>query len=299
MRKVAKIVVPLLVVIAMVAYWVWVKSDGVHSSASSASPTATTAKSSGTVAAGSDGSVGSSLGTLNPDSASQLAATKAQLAHIKAGGKVQDTCRRTDGLGGTRKCTPPVGTYDRIGQFGDSWMPVSTKCNTREEVLARQLVDVKKRTQKGGCFTVSSGVLHDPYTGKVINFTRGPKTSLAVQIDHVFPLALAWDSGASQWTQKKREAFANDLNLNLIASDGPTNVAKSNKTLSQWYASGFRFPSKAVECTYVSKYVRVADVYGLNLTPGDFTLIGQILPTCTQVLGSPGTADSIGTQYWG
>ena len=56
-------------------------------------------------------------------------------------------------------------------------------CDVRDEVLARDLEDVTFTTP-GGC-QVQSGVLHDLYTGKTIDFVRGPQTSSAVQIEHV------------------------------------------------------------------------------------------------------------------
>lgn len=59
-------------------------------------------------------------------------------------------------------------------------------CDVRDEVLARDLEDVTFTTP-GGC-QVQSGVLHDLYTGKTIDFVRGPQTSSAVQIEHVVAL---------------------------------------------------------------------------------------------------------------
>ncbi|WP_318244879.1 HNH endonuclease domain-containing protein [Microbacterium pullorum] len=47
---------------------------------------------------------------------------------------------------------------------------------------------------KGGC-KILTGTLDDPYTGKTITFERGAATNAKVQIDHIIPLALAWDAG--------------------------------------------------------------------------------------------------------
>lgn len=66
-------------------------------------------------------------------------------------------------------------------------------CDVREDVLARDLTDVRYRQH--GC-KVESGTLADPYTGKTIHFVRGARTSSAVQIDHVVALENAWRSGA-------------------------------------------------------------------------------------------------------
>ena len=82
-------------------------------------------------------------------------------------------------------------------------------CDVREDVLARDLTDVKY-TKLGGC-KVKSGVLADPYTGKTIHFQRGQTTSSAVQIDHVVALQNAWQSGARDWSQQKRFRFGKDL----------------------------------------------------------------------------------------
>ena len=62
-------------------------------------------------------------------------------------------------------------------------------CDVREDVLARDLTDVRYRQH--GC-KVESGTLADPYTGKTIHFVRGARTSSAVQIDHVVALENAW-----------------------------------------------------------------------------------------------------------
>ncbi len=116
-------------------------------------------------------------------------------------------------------------------------------CDVREDVLARDLTDVRYIAGSGfssdsgsgsgaGC-KVKSGVLSDPYTGTTIRFTRGVKTSSAVQIDHVVALENAWQSGANQWDRTKRYRFGNDM-YNLLAVDGPANQEKGSASAAYW-----------------------------------------------------------------
>lgn len=103
-------------------------------------------------------------------------------------------------------------------------------CDVREDVLARDLTDVRYVGAAGAAVLGERcrlqgevGVmLADPYTGTTIRFTRGVKTSSAVQIDHVVALENAWQSGANQRDHTKRHRFGNDM-YNLLAVDGPAN----------------------------------------------------------------------------
>lgn len=63
-----------------------------------------------------------------------------------------------------------------------------------------------------------SGVLYDLYTGKTIDFVRGPQTSGTVQIEHVVALETAWQSGAKDWNADKRYRFGNDM-YSLLTAD--------------------------------------------------------------------------------
>jgi hypothetical protein len=91
----------------------------------------------------------------------------------------------------------PKTGYDRTREFGAAWLDVDRNgCDTRNDILVR---DLSSGVTSGPC-EVTSGVLHDPYTGKSFDFVRGSTTSLAVQIDHVVPLMNAWETGAQQLT---------------------------------------------------------------------------------------------------
>lgn len=162
-------------------------------------------------------------------------------------------------------------SYDRLVDFGTAWLDVDHNgCDTRDDILARDLTTVVKH---GAC-TVESGTLIDPYTGKTIAFTRGVESSRAVQIDHVVPLGDAWATGASLLTLAQRESLANDP-LNLLAVDGPTNEAKSDKDASEWLP-----PSVGFACTYVARQIAVKATYHLWVTQAEHDKMASVLSAC-------------------
>lgn len=87
-----------------------------------------------------------------------------------------------------RKGRAPKTGYER-SKFADDWES-SFGCDTRNRILQRDLLSFELRVSSS-CI-VESGVLDDPYTGKQILFSRGPVSSLEVQIDHVVSLSDAW-----------------------------------------------------------------------------------------------------------
>jgi hypothetical protein len=164
----------------------------------------------------------------------------------------------------------PMTGYQRTAEFGKAWLDVDDNgCDTRDDVLRRDL----EHPAPAGC-KVRRGVLHDPYTGKVIRFVRGQGTSEAVQIDHVVPLADAWRTGAQRLTRAQRVALANDP-VNLFAVDGPTNTRKSDGDAATWLP-----PRKAFRCTYVAHQVAVKRAYGLWVTKAERAAIARVLDRC-------------------
>lgn len=124
----------------------------------------------------------------------------------------------------------PKSGYSR-SNFGKGWR-VLAGCDARNRTLARDLNDVSYKPHTHNC-VVQSGTLHDPYTGTTIHFQRGNQTSTLVQIDHVYPLFLAHQQGAQQWTQDQREDFASDP-MNLVATSGKINQAKGASGPGSW-----------------------------------------------------------------
>ncbi|MEZ0166827.1 HNH endonuclease family protein [Kineococcus sp. LSe6-4] len=159
-------------------------------------------------------------------------------------------------------------------RFGDGWVDTDRNgCGTRDDVLARDLQDVRFRPGTDGCVVVS-GALEDPYGGERIAFVRGRGTSDAVQIDHVVALSNAWQTGAQQWSAQRRTAFANDP-LELLAVDGPLNAAKGDGDAATWLP-----PQTGFRCRYVARQVAVKAVYGLWVTPAEKEAVTRVLATC-------------------
>jgi hypothetical protein len=157
--------------------------------------------------------------------------------------------------------------YER-DRFGTRWKDTDRNgCDQRNDVLARDLREVRKR---GGCVVIA-GTLDDPYSGKRVTFAKSDADE--VQIDHVYPLALAWRMGASGWDEQRRERFANDHD-NLLAVWGVPNRQKSDKGPGEWK------PQKSYQCAYAGKYVAIAKEYALPIAQGDRTALRDFLGRC-------------------
>jgi hypothetical protein len=164
----------------------------------------------------------------------------------------------------------PKTGYSR-SLFSDGWGTIGS-CDTRNFILSRDLTNIVWRS--GETCIVASGVLREPYSGKIIYFVRGVKTSLAVQIDHVVPVSDAWQKGAQQWSSSKRYNFYNDP-LNLLAVDGPLNGAKSDSDAASWLP-----PNKSYRCAYVARQIAVKAKYAVWVTSAERVAMANVLTRC-------------------
>lgn len=182
----------------------------------------------------------------------------------------------------------PKTGYEREEKFGQAWKDIDHNgCDSRNDILNRDLTAVEHKPGTHDC-KVASGVLADPYTGQQIEFTAGKQTSSAVQIDHVVALSNAWQTGAQQLDQDAREHLANDP-LNLLASDGPANMGKSDGDAATWLPS-----NKGFRCQYVARQVAVKASYHLWVTAPEKDAIARVLDTCPgQALPTAQTAPDV------
>ena len=180
-----------------------------------------------------------------------------------------------------------IRSYDyRRDAFGDSWTDDNPApgghngCDTRNDILDRDLVDKSYVSIKRCPTAVATGLLHDPYTNAEVAFTRGEKTGAAVQIDHIVPLALAWDLGARFWTDDMRLRFANDP-ANLIAVAGGANQDKGDHEPATWMP-----PNTAFRCQYAIQFIAVLRGYALPIDAPSAAALRDAASTLSDRLSS-------------
>jgi hypothetical protein len=186
-----------------------------------------------------------------------------------------------DVLSGVAEVPIRIRGYDyRRAAFGESWTDDNNApgghngCDTRNDILDRDLVD-KTYVSISRCpNAVATGTLHDPYTSETIFLVRGNQTGAAVQIDHLVPLAYAWDEGARNWTDEMRVRFANDP-ANLLAVNGPVNEDKGDGEPAVWMP-----PNRAFWCQYAVQFVAVLRGYALPVDAPSATVLRDAATTC-------------------
>lgn len=161
--------------------------------------------------------------------------------------------------------------------FGPAWSDdVSVRlghngCDTRNDILNEALIDVTHREGTNGCVVIA-GDLSDPYTGAQIHFEKANASQ--VEIDHIYPLSVAWDRGAHSWGSDRRRDFANDPD-NLVATAAAANRSKSDRTPAKWLPD-----SPEGRCLYVTRFVDIARKYQLPMTRDDARVVAEVGRVC-------------------
>ncbi|MFW0792701.1 HNH endonuclease family protein [Gordonia sp. CPCC 205515] len=165
--------------------------------------------------------------------------------------------------------------------FGPAWTDAvsvadgGNGCDTRNDILARDLTDTRVGAVASCPRAVLAGEFRSPYTGKFLVFARDRKAG-AVQIDHIVPLALAWDMGAWSWSLSTRTDFANDP-ANLVAVDAASNQDKSDAEPARWMP-----PDKRFHCRYAIQFVTVATAYRLSVDAASRAVLAKVLSRCAR-----------------
>lgn len=144
---------------------------------------------------------------------------------------------------------PTVTGYKR--ERFDIW-DGSADCNTRHKVLVTWF--------GGSACSLNDGPLReilDPYTGD-------PVGAHEVDIDHIYPLAAAWDFGAYAWDAERRRQFGNDIETNLVPTRSAVNRDKGDASPAEW------LPEDAKACDYSHRYLTVAIKWDLPVSSADW-----------------------------
>jgi hypothetical protein len=148
----------------------------------------------------------------------------------------------------------------------DHWNTQADGCDTRDAVLRRDGDAVILTTD---CKVVQ-GTWFSVYDGETFTDPQN------VDIDHMVPLANAWRTGANQWTDEQREAFANDLDRPQLRAVGRSvNRSKGDQDPAEW-----RPPRAEYWCVYAHDWVAVKAYWKLSVTAAEKTALNEMLDTC-------------------
>ena len=147
-------------------------------------------------------------------------------------------------------------------------------CNTRKEVLIEEAIVKPKIGKK--C-ELTGGKWRSQYDKLV---TTNPRK---LDIDHLIPLAEAWRSGAWDWTNEQRKAFANDLSDSraLVAVSASSNRSKGDKDYSQWQPKLTDGTESWIGCNYLKSWIAIKMRYQLSVDSNEASWIQTGNTTCS------------------
>ncbi|MET9142092.1 HNH endonuclease family protein [Streptomyces parvulus] len=170
----------------------------------------------------------------------------------------------------------PIAAESREGYDRDAFRHWNTGadptdgCNTRAEVLIAEAVEPPTVGPK--C-RLTGGRWFSYYDQVWVTSASG------LDIDHMGPLAEAWDSGASTWSAQRREAYANDLGAeaSLVAVTARSNRSKSDQDPATWLP-----PAAEVHCRYVAEWVGTKLRWSLSADEAEAAAVREVAVGCPE-----------------
>ncbi|MEU6778626.1 HNH endonuclease family protein [Nonomuraea angiospora] len=166
----------------------------------------------------------------------------------------------------------PVRTENRQGYQRTSfrhWIDADRDgCNTRAEVLLDEAIEPPQVSAR--C-TLTGGLWHSYYDDVTVD------QASALDVDHLVPLAEAWDSGAYDWTAQQRQDYANDLSApyHLVAVTARSNRSKADQDPADWLP-----PYEPARCRYITEWTAVKVRWGLAVDTREKTALTEIAQEC-------------------
>ena len=165
----------------------------------------------------------------------------------------------------------PTATESRSGYsrgLFNHWVDADGDgCSTRNEVLISEAEDAPS---VGSSCALSGGRWFSYYDGV------SQTSASALDIDHMVPLAEAWDSGAGGWSSATREAYANDLGdtRSLVGVTASENRSKGDQDVAEW------LPAQQ-QCRYLREWVAVKHRWRLSVDSAEKSAMSSLASGCT------------------
>ncbi|MET9624883.1 HNH endonuclease family protein [Streptomyces sp. NPDC006464] len=152
----------------------------------------------------------------------------------------------------------PIAEESRAGYTRDRFTYWNTGvdpadgCDTRAEVLLAEATEAPPVA--AGC-ELGEGEWLSYYDGQEVTDPE------LLAVDHLVPLAEAWDSGAYAWTASRRDAYANDqgAGASLVAVTARVQRSKADRDPRAWMP-----PSPDATCRYVAEWTGTKLRWGLS-----------------------------------
>lgn len=159
------------------------------------------------------------------------------------------------------------GGYDR--SLFPHWIDVDRDgCDARREVL---IVEAVVSPVVGDRCSLTGGSWYSAFDGVTIT------DDSSVDMDHMVPLKEAWDSGAHAWSEDRRRAFANDIDLPeaLIGVSRSSNRSKGARDPAEWLP-----PLASYHCQYVRDWMVVKIKWELSVDAREFNALRSVAASC-------------------
>lgn len=158
--------------------------------------------------------------------------------------------------------------YDR--DLFDHWVDADgDRCDARREVLIAEAVIAPR---VGTSCSLSGGEWFSVYDG-----VTETGTGSGFDVDHLVPLAEAWDSGAYSWDSDTRRRYANDLGYahSLVAVSSSSNRQKGAGDPSDWLP-----PLVSSRCWYAEAWIAVKTRWELSVDTAELQALRSVVSQC-------------------
>lgn len=161
------------------------------------------------------------------------------------------------------------------------WAPISDESScwtSKKEVLAEQAVEGSLKFEtinheetdniELAC-RITAGEWVDPYTGEPID------DPAEMDVDHVISIPVVNSRGGAEWDSTKKQEYANDTDLVLLAVSKKSLEEKGDKDITEYVPE-----NKDFTCEFAKTYTLISDKYGLSITEDVKNTLGELIVEC-------------------